>query len=156
MLLPFTPVQVRRIALSNHMTLEMLRTGVAEIRRLASLSQASFVCRFLCEAGYGSARDGLFIAIDEAVLRAKSVGHETAVWRLDEEGYALMSEMLTLHDEQLLSVPVFELQAATDWLTGSCREAVLAQDSNPDSADGVTSEPVACDAVQLSGSLIDN
>jgi hypothetical protein len=116
MLLPLEPSVVAQVSMENHIALEMLRRGPAEMRHLGCLAQATYITRYLCEAGYGAAGDGLFGELDEAIATARRVSLETGCWRIDDNTYALLGEMLTLHDLQLAGVPVGELMAASDRL----------------------------------------
>jgi hypothetical protein len=134
MLLPLPSAQVRSISLDHHIALELLRSGAAQERHLISLAQGTYIARFLCDAGYGSAEPELFSGIDEAILRARSTGVESGIWRLDDEEYALMSESLALHDQQLASMPSFALKAASDTLVRQCHKASLEQNRKQDCA----------------------
>ncbi|MGF6767515.1 hypothetical protein P3T24_007879 [Paraburkholderia sp. GAS33] len=115
-LLPMAPALCRRISMDNHLTLEVLHSRAAGKCHFVSLAQAMYITRFLCEAGYGVARDGLFCEADEAIVRRHGTAVDTGVWQVDGEAYALLCEVLTLHDQQLAITPVFELLRANDRL----------------------------------------
>jgi len=117
MLLPLAPAEAHKISIENHLTLEVLRSGRAGVYHLGSLAQASYITRFLCEAGYGVAREGLFLELDEAHTRCHQQAEEAGVYRAEDEACALLGEMLTLHDQQLAGAPVGELMKANDRLT---------------------------------------
>jgi hypothetical protein len=117
MLLPLAPAEAHKISIENHLTLEVLRSGRAGVYHLGSLAQASYITRFLCEAGYGVAREGLFLELDEAHTRCHQQAEEAGVYRAEDEACVLLGEMLTLHDQQLAGAPVGELMKANDRLT---------------------------------------
>lgn len=116
MLLPIAPDLSRRISLDNHIALEVLRSGAAEMYHLGSMAQATYLTWSLCEAGYGIARDGLFREMDETIARCRGAVLDSGVWRIDDHAYALLCEVLTLHDRQLATASVSELMLANDRL----------------------------------------
>jgi hypothetical protein len=116
MLLPMNAATVRAVSMDRHLTLEVLRSGHATEYHLGSMAQATYLAMLLSAAGYGVAREGLFRAADEAIARSRDCMLANGVWAVDEEGYALLSEVLTLHDHQLVVTPVYELMAANEKL----------------------------------------
>ncbi|CAE6868135.1 hypothetical protein R69746_08234 [Paraburkholderia aspalathi] len=116
MLLPLNPTVVRQISMDNHLTLEVLRSGLAEMYHLGSMARAAYLARFLSEAGCGSARDGLFQEVDEAINRCRQGALDTSVWRVDDDAYSLLCEVLTLHDMQISLASVSALTVANEKL----------------------------------------
>ena len=111
MLLPLNPGLVRSMSLVNHLAIETLRAGVAQAFHLTLMDQAIFFMREFCRAGYGIAREGLLDAAIEAYRRC-TAAVESGAFRADESACALLGEVLTLLDHQLVRIPVHVFVAA--------------------------------------------
>ncbi|AMM18786.1 hypothetical protein AX768_31465 (plasmid) [Burkholderia sp. PAMC 28687] len=122
MLLPMAAATEREISIDHHLTLEVLRSGAGEMYHLGSMARMTYLAMFLSRAGYGIARDGLLQETIDAIARCRVAALETRVFRVDDETYRLLCEVLTLHDSQLSRAPVFELMAAHDRLAKLTRE----------------------------------
>ncbi|CAE6819730.1 hypothetical protein R69746_05997 [Paraburkholderia aspalathi] len=116
MLLPMAPALARRISMEHHVNLEVLRSGQGEHYHLGSLAQTGYITRLLCQHGYGTARDTLFSQLDEAFIRCRKQTEKSGIYQGDSEFCELLGELLTLHDQQLATVPVFALMLADDKL----------------------------------------
>ena len=113
LLLPMAQSLAMQVSIDNHLTLEVLRRGAAESFHLASLRQATYFAMLLNAAGYGDARPGLFRETDDAITRCQASSEQTGIWRIDDDAFDLLCEVLTLHDRQLATVPMYGLMDAT-------------------------------------------
>ncbi len=109
----------RRISLENHLSLETLRSGMGGEHQFNGMCQAACIASFLCEAGYGAAREGLFGEAEKVLLDCRRAGIGTNSWCFDTESYSVFAEILTLHDTQLSIAPVRELMRANERLKAS-------------------------------------
>jgi hypothetical protein len=119
MLLPMSAAIAQRISLENHLSLETLRSGMGGEHQFNGMCQAACIASFLCEAGYGAAREGLFGEAERALLDCRKAGIETDSWSFDTESYRILAEILTLHDTQFSITPVRELIRANERLKTS-------------------------------------
>ncbi|MCC8397659.1 Fis family transcriptional regulator [Paraburkholderia sp. MMS20-SJTR3] len=116
MLLPMSTAVAQRISLENHLSLETLLSGSGEEHHFNGMCQAACIASFLCEAGYGAAREGLFGDAERVLLDCRRAGIETENWRFDNASYFILAEILTLHDTQFFITPVRELIRANERL----------------------------------------
>ncbi|MFP4892502.1 Fis family transcriptional regulator [Paraburkholderia sp. EG304] len=93
------------------MTLEALRSGVANQYHVGSMAQAIYMAMLLNQRGYGSAVPELFRDAEGVILRCRQAGLETGICVVDHDAFALLGQVLTLFDEQLAVAPVGELIA---------------------------------------------
>lgn len=119
MLLPMSTAIAQRISLENHLALEALRSGAGGEHHFNGMCQAACIASLLCEAGYGTARKGLFGEAERVLLDCRRAGIETENWRFDGESYRILAEVLTLHDTQFSITPVRELIRANERLKTS-------------------------------------
>ena len=115
-MLPMAPERAREIALDYHLTLEVLRTGLGNQYHIGSMAQAIYMTMLLSQPEDKVARSELFHDAEEAILRCRKTGIETGVWVADNEAYALLGKILTLFDQQLATVIVYELMKANERL----------------------------------------
>ncbi|MGF6288620.1 Fis family transcriptional regulator [Paraburkholderia youngii] len=111
MLRPIVPAKAGEISLDYHMTLEALRSGVANQYHVGSMAQAIYMAMLLNQRGYGSAVPELFRDAEGVILRCRQAGLETGICVVDHDAYALLGQVLTLFDQQLAVTPVGELIA---------------------------------------------
>lgn len=109
----------QRISLENHLSLETLLSGMGGEHQFNGMCQATCIASFLCEAGYGAAREGLFGEAERVLLDCRKAGTETNSWCFDAESYRILAEVLTLHDAQFSIAPVRELMRANERLKTS-------------------------------------
>jgi hypothetical protein len=119
MLLPMSPAIAKRISLENHLSLEALCSGMASEHQFNGMCQAACIASFLHEAGYGSAREGLFNEVETVLLRCRGAAIETNTWCIDDDAYRILAEIVTLHDAQCAVAPVRELIRANERLKTS-------------------------------------
>ncbi len=111
MLRPLVPAKAGEISLDYHMTLEALRSGVANQYHVGSMAQAIYMAMLLNQRGFGLAVPELFRDAEGVILRCRQAGLETGICAVDHDAYALLGQVLTLFDEQLAAAPVQELIA---------------------------------------------
>lgn len=111
MLRPIVPAKAGEISLDYHMTLEALRSGVANQYHVGSMAQAIYMAMLLHQRGYGAAVPELFRDAEDVILRCRQTGLETGICAVDHDAYALLGQVLTLFDQQLAAAPVQELIA---------------------------------------------
>ncbi|KXU83141.1 Fis family transcriptional regulator [Paraburkholderia monticola] len=108
---PIVPAKAGEISLDYHMTLEALRSGVANQYHVGSMAQAIYMAMLLHQRGYGAAVPELFRDAEDVILRCRQAGLETGICAVDHDSYALLGQVLTLFDQQLAAAPVQELIA---------------------------------------------
>lgn len=111
MLRPIVAAKAGEISLDYHMTLEALRSGVANQYHVGSMAQAIYMAMLLNQRGYGAAEPELFRDAECVILRCRQAGLETGICVVDHDAYALLGQVLTLFDRQLAAAPVRELIA---------------------------------------------
>lgn len=116
MLLPMSKATAKQISLENHLSLETLRSGMGAEHQFNGMCQAACIASFLCDAGFGAAREGLFPEAEKVLLQCRGAGIETNTWYVDEESYRILAEILALHDTQCSVAPVRELIRANERL----------------------------------------
>jgi hypothetical protein len=116
MMLPIAPAVASEISLDYHLTLEVLRSGHGDEYHLGSMAQAIYTAMFLGQMKEASVRAGLFPEAKAAVLRCRRTGLETGVWVADEHAYSVLGEILTLFDQQLAAVPLYQFKKANESL----------------------------------------
>jgi hypothetical protein len=99
------PVLVKRMSLTNHLAIEILRAGVPEAIHLTLIDQAILCMREFCREGSGVAREGLLDGAIEAYQRC-TAADVSGAFRADDLACAVFGEVLTLLDNQLAHIPV--------------------------------------------------
>lgn len=132
MMLPIAPAKAGEIALSYYLTLEVLRSGGGSQYHLGSIAQATYMALLLARAGQGSASPELFRDADQAILHCRTNGLETGVWKLTEDAYVLIGQVLALFDQQLAVVSVHELATANEKL----KKIFSARDAGAENGEG--------------------
>jgi hypothetical protein len=134
MLRPIVPAKAGEISLDYHMTLEALRSGVANQYHVGSMAQAIYMTMLLNQRGYGAAVPDLFRDAEDVIVRCRQAGIETGICAVDHHAYALLGQVLTLFDQQLAAAPVRDLIAVNAKLKTLFGEANGGCDGNESSA----------------------
>lgn len=113
---PMVPAKAGEISLDYHMTLEALRSGVANQYHIGSMAQAIYMAMLLSQRGYGAATPDLFRDAEAVILGCRKARLETGVCIVDQDAYTLLGQILTLFDQQLAAVPVHELMTVNERL----------------------------------------
>jgi hypothetical protein len=112
MLLPLPPATVAALSLEYHLNIEALRCGYGTASHVGSLAQLLLVAYFLIEDGRGQGNADGFRELEDALVRCNQRGVDTGAYFVEDDTYVLLGELLTLHDRQLATTPLYALAAA--------------------------------------------
>lgn len=116
MLLPFPATIWRRRSLEHHLALAALRSGNCNIELIGRLFRAVYLAYFIHETLNGRRSLGPF-RISEAALHAIAARIKTAdEWSLSEANGQALEHVLSLHDEQLSTLPSHRIAQAVEQL----------------------------------------
>lgn len=111
MLLPHTATYVRELVLHNHLALAAFRVGKGNVDLLAELVKALYLTWYLQEAGFGAAERELYLDA-ERILDAAARNASKNIWLIEAGDCLPITGILDLHEQQLLSAPVYAVDEA--------------------------------------------
>lgn len=117
MLLPLPPESVRKMSLQIHLALAACRKdGCGNSHQFNELLRILYVTHQLQEMGFGQLPLDVYAraehGLNAALLRVKAEKR----WLIDVETASLLERVLQLHDQQLASIRLHDLTAATERL----------------------------------------
>ncbi|MDP9650948.1 hypothetical protein [Paraburkholderia caledonica] len=116
MLLPLPAATSRRRSLEHHLALAALRAGNCDIQLIGRLFRAVYVAYFVHEALNGQHSLAPFrtseAALQAIATRIKAGGG----WSLPESDHRVLEHVLSLHDEQLSTIPSHQIARADEQL----------------------------------------
>jgi len=115
MLLPMPRASADDVALQVHLSLALLRSGAGP-ENAEALLHAHVQAATMADAGYGDLTQEQVDAADAALLACFERGRAGGGWRLDEAGFAALTEIVRVFDEQLQRAPLWLLAEASDRL----------------------------------------
>lgn len=83
---------------------------------MVTMAEVMCVAYFLWRDGYGKAAIVSWEPVQAALAYRDQVGRDTGLWAFDDNAYALLCNVLMLHDQQLGSTPLYALKKANDQL----------------------------------------
>ena len=111
MLLPHTATFVREQSLHWHLALAAFRAGKGNGDLLAELVKALYLAWYLQEAGFGTAERELYLDA-ERILDAAARNASKNIWLIEAADCLPITGILDLHEQQLLSAPVYAVGEA--------------------------------------------
>jgi hypothetical protein len=117
MLLPIPNDSARKMSLTHHMALAVCRDeGGGNSHQFNELLRVIYVTHHLQEAGFGTIPEELYGIAEAGMNAALARVKPEKVWRVDEKTALILEQIVGLHDEQLRSVTLRDLTAATERL----------------------------------------
>lgn len=110
-LLPHTATYVREQSLCWHLALAAFKTGQGNGDLLVKLVKALYLAWYLQQAGFGTAERELYLDA-ERILDAAARSANQDVWSITADDCSSIIRILDLHEQQLLSAPVFAVDQA--------------------------------------------
>ncbi|HTR05349.1 MAG TPA: hypothetical protein VMJ11_01520 [Paraburkholderia sp.] len=115
MLLPMPHVVADELALQVHLALAALRRGGTGDDARALL-HAHVLAQSIAGAGYGELEPERVRMADAALIDCFERGNAGGGWRLDEAGFEVLAQLVTVYDRQLQSAPLWVLTQASERL----------------------------------------
>ncbi|WGS54380.1 hypothetical protein LFL96_25540 [Paraburkholderia sp. D15] len=110
-LLPHSANYVREQSLCWHLALAAFKTGNGNGELLVKLVKALYLAWYLQQAGFGTAERELYLDA-ERILDAAARSANQNVWSIAVADCSSIIRILDLHEQQLLSAPVFAVDEA--------------------------------------------
>lgn len=115
-LLPLVSSIAHSMSLRNHMSLAALRVGQGNLDLAGELLKALYWTYYLSDVDTLSAHERDFVGAEQSLKASIVKGAAEHQWGLDASGAGHLATILQLHDQQLASVPVYELDRAKERL----------------------------------------
>jgi hypothetical protein len=112
MLLPLPASNARAMSLENHLALVAMRGADGNAELMVRLLRTFYLSYFLHEAVHGRTELQPFREVEAVLLHSVSRGERNEGWALSPADSAILGNVLTLHDQQLASIPVHVLEVA--------------------------------------------
>lgn len=116
MLLPMPREDSNRLSLQNHLVLSALEARQGSALNLRILLQMVVMTGFIDKARSQEILPEALVEAEEKISEAFSRGQETGQWFLDGQALQLCQSLITWHDEQLRTTPLFILENAIERL----------------------------------------
>lgn len=99
---PLADDQVTDLGLTYRMALELLRCGMGEECHVHTLACTSNIALVLAERSYGADSIEQIKQAQDGIMRCFGRGRRTGKWGLDGEAITAITQMIALHDAQLV------------------------------------------------------
>ncbi len=116
MLLPLPRATTRLMSLENHLALVAIRSGNGEADHVSCLLKVVYLAWFMLDKPTPDERALLLLA-EEVLDRSMTEAAHGGQWRLSDDDYAVIEQVLTFHDRQLDSLPSHRYALAWQRLT---------------------------------------
>lgn len=116
MLLPLSTSAVGAISLENHLALVALHCGHGNPHAVSRLLKVVYLGCFLREALYGRSTLDIFREGEAVIKRCTVRAQQGDGWSVSDADAAVLAQTLTLHDQQLASIPAHLFVAAVERL----------------------------------------
>ncbi|MFM0557379.1 hypothetical protein P0D69_41505 [Paraburkholderia sediminicola] len=114
--MPLPVAGARAVSLENHLALVAMRSGHGNPDVMSCLLKSVYLACFLHEAVHGHIGLEPFREAEGALTRCVMQAELSEEWLLPDDENTILARILTLHDQQLASMPAHLVTAARERL----------------------------------------
>lgn len=117
-LIPLPASMVQAISLQNHLALVALRSEHGDSLHVTFLLRAAYLAYILRDSCDFNCEIGVFESAEVALCGCSRRAEKDGLWELTDSEIDVLKIVLTLHDEQLQSIPIHRYETACADLLG--------------------------------------